>query len=312
MTQGTYDEIISQTNQIFTEYDTRLTVRQIYYRLVSTQTISNDVKSYKRLVKILTKAREDRDIDWRKIEDRRRSTIGNDIGYDDPEHWKQNTINRIGKNYIESMWTTQNERIEVWVEKEALASLISNVAEEYNVITFPTVGYGSFTTYMEAVQRFERDYGGYSHVTILDFRDHDPSGMDMSRDTEERLIQYGMEPDKLTVQRIALTIDQVRTFELSPNPTKTLDPRASDYIAEFGNECWELDAIPPNELQGLVRSSILQHLDSEAWDEQVRRINFIKKKLIERAELHKEELDEIFQQLIEGLDDEANEQEEES
>ena len=191
------------------------------------------------MVKILTKAREDSDIDWRKIEDRRRSTIGGDYGFSDPEQWKKFTLDRLGKNYVEQMWLSQDERIEVWVEKEALASLISTVAEGFKVITFPTVGYGSFTTYMESAQRFNNDYAGFSKITILDFRDHDPSGIDMSRDTRDRLIRYGVDEEKLTVKRIALTIDQVREHNLAPNPTKTLDPRAKDYLAEFGNECWE-------------------------------------------------------------------------
>jgi len=314
LTQGTYDEIISQTNQIFTEYDTRLTVRQIYYRLVSVQTITNDVKSYKRLVKILTKAREDSDIDWRKIEDRRRSTIGGDWGFGDPEHWSKYTLQYLGNNYIEAMWGNQDGRIEIWVEKEALASLISSVADGFKVITFPTVGYGSFTTYMESVQRFQNDYSG-EKVTILDFRDHDPSGMDMSRDTEDRLIRYGMDSENLTVERIALTYDQVQEHSLSPNPTKTLDPRANDYISEFGNECWELDALPPDVLQDLVRKAIEDNLDSELWNEQKNRIARIKRLLADRVEENREELKKIFDRLVKGLDeagDEAMEGEEDN
>jgi len=306
LTQGTYSEIISQTNQIFTEYDSRLTVRQIYYRLVSVQTITNDVKSYKRLVKILTKAREDSDIDWRKIEDRRRDTIGGDWGFRNPEQWGDYTLRILGDNYVEAMWKNQDGRVEIWVEKEALASLISSVAGGFKVVTFPTVGYGSFTTYMESVQRFGEDYSG-EKVTILDFRDHDPSGMDMTRDTEDRLIRYGMDSEDLTVERIALSHEQVQEYNLSPNPTKTLDPRANDYISEFGNECWELDALPPNVLQEIVKEAIENHVDSDLWNEQKRRLAKIKRLLGERVEESRKELKVIFNSIVEGLDEEGDE-----
>jgi len=135
-----YSEIVEKTNSIFSEYSTRLTVRQIYYRLVSSITIPNNVKAYKRLVKQLTKAREEGAIDWRKIEDRRRDTIGGDWGFRNPEQWSDYTLRVLGENYVEAMWKNQDGRVEIWVEKEALASLISSVAGGFKVVTFPTVG----------------------------------------------------------------------------------------------------------------------------------------------------------------------------
>jgi len=74
-------------------------------------------------------------------------------------------------------------------------------------------------------------------------------------------------PIDITVDRIALTIGQVRQYGLPPNPTKKADPRSANYVAQFGDECWELDAIEPSELQRIVRQAIEKHIDSAAWNQ---------------------------------------------
>jgi hypothetical protein len=93
--------------------------------------------------------------------------------------------------------------------------------------------------------------------------DHDPSGLDMTRDLKERFESYASR--KIEVERVALSHDQVQDYDLIPNPAKTADPRAEDYVSQYGNECWELDAIEPNELQGLVEEAILRHIDIDTW-----------------------------------------------
>jgi hypothetical protein len=103
-------------------------------------------------------------------------------------------------------------------------------------------------------------------IVILDFRDHDPSGLQMTEDLQNRFSRYGGDKD-IAVERIALTIDQVREHNLAPNPTKRADPRSPKYVEEFGDECWELDAIEPDELQSIVRGAVERYIDMDAWNE---------------------------------------------
>jgi hypothetical protein len=102
-------------------------------------------------------------------------------------------------------------------------------------------------------------------IVLLDFRDHDPSVLQMTEDLRTRFGKYAKDQE-LEVKRIALTIDQVKKHSLIPNPTKRADSRSANYVAEYGDQCWELDAIPPDELQRLVASSIEQYIDPTPWN----------------------------------------------
>jgi hypothetical protein len=263
-----YRDLVNTVRQVIAEYPgLRLTIRQIYYRLVSPpyQIFANTPRNYKNLVAMLTKARERDDIDWRSIEDRRRGTIGGESGYSSPEAfiriWAGDVMRNLDRYYARRRWSTQPKYVEVWVEKEALASLFEQAAGRWGVIVFPTVGYSSLTMFMEAVSRFSKIE---KPIVILDFRDHDPSGLDMTRDVEDRLTSYG---GKVQVKRVALTIDQVRRLNLAPNPTKKADTRTPRYLQQYGDQCWELDAYPPNLLSQLVAESIQSEVDLKLWEE---------------------------------------------
>jgi hypothetical protein len=114
------------------------------------------------------------------------------------------------------------------------------------------------------LKRYER--AGQTPI-ILHFGDHDPSGIDMTRDIDDRLRMFmgGME-----VRRLALNMDQVEQYQPPPNPAKLTDSRATGYIERFGDESWELDALDPTTLSALVRDEIQDRiLDDDAWQEQV-------------------------------------------
>ena len=104
-----------------------------------------------------------------------------------------------------------------------------------------------------------------------------------TRDLEARISEYS--DLNVTVERVGLNHNQVQYYELPPNPTKTADPRAEGYAAEYGNECWELDAIDPDELQRLVSQSIIEHIDTKIWgrtiDEQEKETQWLKEEFSE-------------------------------
>lgn len=224
---------------------------------------------YNQLSKQLVKARERGDVDESRMEDRSREFLGGDYGFDDSSDFVSYQIRRFlssPRRYTRIMWTSQPEFVLIWIEKDALSRVVSGIADRYKVITAPSRGYASYTYIKEAVAKFPED----KQITVLHFADHDPSGLDMTRDLEQRLRRYseleGLDIN-ISVQRIALTHQQVQEYNLTPNPTKTADPRATGYTEQFGNQCWELDAIEPNELQRLVSESIKSHIDADIWNQ---------------------------------------------
>jgi len=267
-----YATIVDATNKIFHQYTVRLTVRQIYYRLISPpfQLFANKMSNYKGFDKILTRAREKGDVDWRRIEDRSRTTIGGDSGFENPESFMETTL-RVMKDlwegYSRPAWRDQSQYVEVWVEKDALATLVSNIANGYNVLTYPSRGYSSFTRVKEAIEDRFNEVSEERGIIIIHLTDHDPSGLDMTKDLEKRFSKYMEDAERVTMHRVALTLDQIKKFNLASNPTKIADPRSADYLLAIGDQCWELDALPPDELEQIIKRAINRFIDTDAWDE---------------------------------------------
>jgi hypothetical protein len=290
-----YSQLITLVNKIISQYSIRLTLRQIYYRLVTDYALPNKRASYNQLSSQLVTARENGEVDEDRIEDRTRSFLGGDSGWDNPEQFIK-AVKRYFMNYWDNydrkIWADQDEFVIVWVEKDALSRVLSSVADRWKVITAPSKGYASFTYVKAALEKMPED----KDITILHFSDHDPSGLDMTRDLEERVNRYARQAgfhNRIIVERRALTIDQVKQYNLVPNPTKMSDTRTSDYATQYGEECWELDAIEPNELQRLVEEAILEHLDQEQWDKSLARVEEEKAELKEKFAKWKEKLDEL-------------------
>jgi|SRR5208337_1402459 len=295
-----YEDIVRITNEILSQYQIRLTVRQIYYRLISPpyQLFPNTQASYKGFDRIITRARENEDVDWNRLEDRARTTLGgegmvfsNTGQYVD---WLFRWLNR--GDFERSYWDDQPSYVEAWVEKDALSSLFEIAAEPFRVIVFPSRGYSSFTKVMEAVKRFPTG----KEVVILHFADHDPSGVDMTRDIWMRLRRYGAR--ECTVKRVALTIEQVKELSLPPNPTKKADVRSPEYIHRYGDACWELDAVPPDRLQTMVRNAVQGEIDMDAWEETSKRILKEKQRIMEVMRIHWKYLSALREQIKKELD----------
>jgi hypothetical protein len=261
-----YKNVVAESKAIFEQYKTALTLRQLFYRLVSRHILANTIVQYKQLSKILVKARENGDVPEDCLEDRTRTTIGADGGYESTEQfidahtrWFKDSWERFAM----PMWETQLERVEVWVEKDALSQICSRIAEAFNVKTCPSRGYSSYTYVKKAVNRMDDDYGR-KEVVVLYFGDYDPSGMDIERDLGSRLERYGAVDVK--VERIALTLDQIQKYQLPPFPAKTTDPRLAKFIADTGgSDAVELDALEPDVLENMITEAIQSHIDKDAW-----------------------------------------------
>lgn len=323
--------IIYQADQICSQYAAAgdgLTLRQLYYQFVSRGLIENSQKSYKRLGSIVNDARAAGLINWRHLADRTRNASVPHVGPpDDPAE----IMRSASYGYILDRWEGQEVRVEVWVEKEALGEVVSRAAGALRCGSLACKGYMSASEMWEASQRFGDYLQGGQRVVILHLGDHDPSGIDMTRDIRDRLTtfiqgdwahdsygqpahemgwdtemfdeaiadDYGLTGAPLTVERIALNWDQIEAYNPPPNPAKLTDSRGTKYVEEYGTESWELDALPPDVLRSLIDTHIREYLDVDKYNEQIRRQQEVRAAMDEAAD----EIAERFGQQSDEDDD---------
>jgi len=273
------ESTIAIANQIIDEYRAQgfdLTLRQLYYQMVARDYIPNSQKSYKQLGSIVNDARLAGLIDWYSITDRTRNLKGNSH-WDSPEA----IIKTCARQYKVDRWEGQAYRPEVWIEKDALVGVIDGVCSELDVPYFSCRGYNSQSEMWRAGQRMLVHLSDEQTPFIIHLGDHDPSGMDMTRDIVDRFEMFvkGENEIHFHVTRIALNYDQVIQYNPPPNPAKLSDSRANGYIRSYGGDSWELDALEPAVIANLIRDAVEQLLDGEKWD---------KTELLERE--HQEEL----------------------
>lgn len=252
--------MIDRINAIIGEYQSQdyvLTVRQLYYQLVSRDVIENTVRSYKRIVDLVSQARLGGLLDWSAIEDRTR-------GLKSLSTWAspEEIVSACASQFRHDLWVSQDVRPEIWVEKEALAGVFDGIANELRVSYLSCRGYVSQSEMYVAASRIRRRQFAGQRTVILHFGDHDPSGIDMSRDLADRLKLMGA---SVEVRRLALNMDQIEEHDPPPNPAKEADARFAEYESEYGRESWELDALSPSILVGLARAAVLELRDERRW-----------------------------------------------
>lgn len=292
-------ETIELADQICREYGTEgfdLTLRQLYYQFVSRGLIANSDREYKRLGSIINDARLAGELDWTYINDRTRNLRGGDGGFRDPAHM----IRSAAQGYYIPRWDEQDYHVEVWIEKDALVGVLEQACPDLRVGYFSCRGYTSQSEMWSAAQRLRRAIGRDKMVRVIHLGDHDPSGIDMTRDITERLSMfiaqdlelggpdaepweyvealkvgaYGfdeLEFDPFNVERIALNMDQIRRYNPPPNPAKLSDSRGAGYVQRFGNSSWELDALEPRLLVQLIRDKVYEYIDEPVWEEREER-----------------------------------------
>jgi hypothetical protein len=256
-------DLIERANEIIEEYRRQgftLTLRQLYYQHVARGLIENTERSYKNLGNLINDGRMAGLIDWYAIEDRGRGTSSVYVQEDEQE-----CLNGLQYHFSLDYWARQEVHAEVWVEKEALASVIQRTADKYKVPWLACKGYLSASEAWRSGQRFEEAENKGFRTVIIHLGDHDPSGIDMSRDNRDRVQLFG--GANVELRRIALNMDQVDQYTPPPNPTKVTDSRAADYIARFGHTCWELDALEPKVLDRLISAELDALIDRDLWDQ---------------------------------------------
>jgi hypothetical protein len=292
---------IKKANSILVEYANQgydLTLRQLYYQFVSRGLIPNKDTEYKKLGSIINDARLAGMIDWDHITDRTRNLRSN-------AHWDtpQDIITACAKQFQYDKWAKQENYVEVWVEKDALVGVLEVACKPLDVAYFSCRGYTSQSEMWAAAMRLLKQYRMGKKVHIIHLGDHDPSGVDMSRDVRERIsnfmmhhvltdwckanprkqsadplkceseaeyiqrIRLGVPEEVMELHRIALTMDQIREYNPPPNPAKLTDSRSTSYVNEYGDESWELDALEPRVLTELIQDTVATLRDDELWAE---------------------------------------------
>lgn|SRR3990167_3264584 len=286
--------VIRAANSICSAYADQgfdLTLRQLYYQFVARDSFPDDRRwtrngsrwvrdpdgtknadpNYKWLGPIINDARLAGLLDWNYIIDRTRNLDGN-------HHWDSpaSVIRAAAQGYAIDKWATQPTRVEVWVEKEALAGVIERVARAQDIDFLACRGYVSQSEMWAAGRRIVEYINAGQRVVVLHLGDHDPSGIDMTRDIRDRLAMFvGAEIDHplemCDVRRIALTWEQIQEHHPPANPTKLTDSRSADYMTRFGGESWELDALDPPTLMALIEAEVLSERDDDLWADAVAR-----------------------------------------
>lgn len=302
--------LISLANEILTEYQKKgfvLTLRQVYYQFVARDLFTDRYKNvdgkwifvpkddpewkqatinaqpnYKKLGDAVSDGRMLGLLDWEALEDRMR-------GVERLPHWKspKSAIEAVRAEYYIDMWANQPARVQVWVEKDALSGIIEPVCNELDLPYLACRGYVSQSAAWRAYREYQKAFEAGQKTIVLHFGDHDPSGIDMTRDNDERLKWFmfiaqmrNTEPDSIErnelrmhgaqgieVRRLALSWDQIQEYNPPPNFAKEHDPRFKDYQKEFGDESWELDALDPEVIEELIRTEVDEIRDMDLWAE---------------------------------------------
>lgn len=233
----------------YAEQGFRLTLRQLFYQFVARGWLKNEFANYKMLGVLITRGRNAGVIDWDSIYDFTREVVR-------VESWEcaESSLRSALDTFHVDHWEGQKELPEVWIEKDALHGVFSPVCSELDVPLFSTRGFPSVSSVWEAAQRFLYRFQKFDQLTtVLHFGDHDPSGVDMTRDIAARLAMYGA---KVEVRRVALTKKQAKQHKCPPMMTKPADARTKKYDEKHGGECWELDGLPPSVLVDLVKQEV--------------------------------------------------------
>ena len=215
-------------------------------------------------------------IDWNHLEDRTRNVRS-------LSHWDApgGVIASAAHSYHRDLWANQRNRVEVWIEKDALVGVIERVCSRFDVPYFSCRGYVSQSEMWGAAERFiatndapikDGPFAGeFQKTVVLHLGDHDPSGIDMTRDMQDRLRVFEVDRSQAEIKRIALTMRQIEEVNPPPNPAKTTDARFASYEAEHGDESWELDALDPRYLTSLIERQVMSLGDMDLWERERQR-----------------------------------------
>jgi len=264
-----------------------MTLRHLYYLLVSSGDLHNSQKDYDNLIRVTGQARKRGELPFDGL-------IDNMRGHIKPSSWSglSDFTQETAETYRKNLWANQKDYIEIWCEKDAISGVIGDVTWEYDVHLRPTRGYPSLT-FLYGVADELTKIGKPIHIYYLG--DHDPSGLDIERSCRQELDQMLMrsyarsllaEEDTFLQtfewKRLGLNENDFDNFNIIPLPAKRSDKRFMAFHEEYGTEAAELDALPPDELRRRVREAIESHINQEEW-KQLQKIEAVERETYQKV-----------------------------
>jgi hypothetical protein len=238
------------------------TVRQLFYACSVRDAVEKTEAGYRQVQRQVLLMRREGLIDYCAVADNTRWMRKPDT-FDSLDDWVKTSISTVRLD----LWRDNDDRVEVWLEKDALAGVVYDVTAKWHVPLMVTRGYSSESFAYSAAETINENIRT-THIYYL--ADFDPSGVNAADDLEARLRGFLDDEDQLVFERLAVTPEQIEKWRLPARPTKTTDTRFEEFKRRFGNvESTELDAIEPGNLRELVENAILDHVDGG----QVHRIN---------------------------------------
>ena len=245
--------LIEQVQKIISSYDFALTLRQIYYQLVAKQIIPNEQRYYKKLSRICVMGRNEGILSEEGFADRLREV-------DKLSSWADlnQFMETVKRSYHKDKWQNQDKYIEIWTEKDALRSVLTEITYQYDVSLMVARGQLSRTAIYEAFNRYKIQSDKECYLYYCG--DFDPSGLSIYESIKERLEKFGV---FIKYERIALTEEQIKKYQLPSDPAKQSDPNYNKFVSLYGSDMVvELDSLPPDVLRDIIKDCISKNIDA--------------------------------------------------
>jgi hypothetical protein len=250
------DALLGAILRVLDESREQITIRHLFYRLVSLKALEKTEKDCEVLQYHLTKWRRAGLVEYSAFADSTRWYIRKP-SYDG----LHDALERTRDNYRRDMWAAQPYYVEVWVDKDAIAGVVSRIAESYGVPVFVYRGFSSLTGIYQASETFQEIKENGKQPVILHVGDYDPSGQ-VAADAIEKSLLTDFGCEGVEFHRIAVTADQVSELGLPTRPTKT-----STHSGKWtGGDSVEIDAMSSEQIQGIVEAAIVELIDQHEWN----------------------------------------------
>lgn len=245
-------ELLTQVQEIINSYDFALTLRQIYYQLVARQIIPNEQRYYKKLSRLCVTGRDEGILPEEGFADRLRAVdkLGSWVDLNE-------FMQTVKRSYRKDKWQNQDNYIEIWTEKDALRSVLTEITYKYDVALMVTRGQLSRTEVYRTTGRYKAQGDKECHLYYCG--DFDPSGLSIYDSIKKRIMDFGV---FINFERIALTQEQIEKYQLPSDPAKQSDPNYNKFVDLWGSDMVvELDSLPPDILRKIIEDCILQNID---------------------------------------------------
>jgi hypothetical protein len=252
--QKNSQELADRIVEIVGDIGPPMTVRQVYYQCVVRELVANKPTEYRKVQRLVLELRRSQELRYGDIVDRSRRV-------ERPSSWADldDFMSTVRVAYRKDLWGTQQERVEIWCEKDAMAGFVSDVTAEYGIPLYVIRGYCSETMLFNGAEGIK---AAGKPTTIYYLGDHDPSGRDIERQVQEALVDFGAE---FSFSRLAILKEDIDRFDLPPQKAKKGDKRSKRFVERWGQETAELDALPPDELRRRLRKAIEAHINRKQW-----------------------------------------------